>query len=115
LDNLIKRLSSFPNDTVLFIDFLNGLSIKGRLDTIYETDNGLEMDEEGYLEYYACSIKIEKIINQSKKIDEHFKEGNFIEISKYSELLKVYLECFLQAKSAEKCSEIYIGLQQFLH
>jgi hypothetical protein len=92
LDNLIKRLSSFPNGTVLFIDFLNGLSIKGKLDTIYETDNGLEMDEEGYLEYYACSIKIEKIINQSKKIDEHIKEGNFIEISKYSELLRVYLE-----------------------
>lgn len=92
MDNFIKEISSYPNGTSLLIEFLNGLRIKGKLDTIYETDNGLEMDEEGYLEYYACTVEIETIKNHPQEMDKHIKKGNLIEVSIHNELLSVSLD-----------------------
>ncbi len=92
MDKLIEKISSYPNGTSLLIEFLNGLRIKGKLDAIYETDNGLEMDEEGYLEYFACTVEIGTIINHPQEMDNYIKKGNLIEVSSQNEILSVSLD-----------------------
>ena len=51
----------------------------GFIDTLYETNNGLEEDAEGYREYFACAFKVEKIIKNTG--DKSLKQGQLIEIS----------------------------------
>lgn len=42
--------------------------LKWKIDTIYETNNGLDEDDQKYQEYYTCTIKT-------------LNKGGFIEIS----------------------------------
>ena len=52
--------------------------IEARVDTCYETDNGLDDDDPDYEEYHACAMKIVKIIvNKTHKL----KENSLIEIN----------------------------------
>ena len=56
MDKIMQQLSTHPNGTFLRISWDFGkVVIEGTLDTIYETDNGAEMDEEQYQEFYACA------------------------------------------------------------
>ena len=56
MDELLDKLSKYPNGTRLVIELSEETKIIGEIDTICESDNGLDMDEEGYEEYYACII-----------------------------------------------------------
>ena len=49
------------------------LILKGKLDTIYETNNCLEEDNSKYREIFALAFEIDEIINKS--IDVKKKEG----------------------------------------
>ena len=54
MDKMMQQLSTHSNGTFLRISWDFGkVVIEGTLDTIYETDNGAEMDEEQYQEFYA--------------------------------------------------------------
>ncbi|RKJ08256.1 hypothetical protein D7X33_50125, partial [Butyricicoccus sp. 1XD8-22] len=78
-DDFISALNRYPNGTRVVVAWGNNLKVKAELDTIYETDNGLEMEEEGYEEYFACTLKILSIEkNVSKKI---VREGELLELS----------------------------------
>lgn len=61
------------------LEFKDGTVIEAKVDTCYETDNGLDDDDVDYQEYYACAMRIKKII--SEKEDDYYKVGNLIEIS----------------------------------
>ncbi len=43
----------------------NGDIVKAKVDTCFDTDNGLDIDEEGYEEYYACAIEILEILEDN--------------------------------------------------
>lgn len=58
VDEFIKALLRYPNGTKMILEWKNGLRIQGLIDTSYETDNGLELEDEGYEEYYALAVKI---------------------------------------------------------
>ena len=63
---------------IYMITFFDGDVIEAQVDTCYETDNGLDYDNPDYEEYYACAMKIVKIIvDKTQKL----KEGNLIEIN----------------------------------
>lgn len=63
MDKMMQQLSTHPNGTFLRISWDFGkVVIEGTLDTIYETDNGAEMDEEHYQEFYACAVLVKRIV-----------------------------------------------------
>lgn len=77
MENLF--LSIKDNATQIYIlTYSDGDIIEAQVDTCYETDNGLDDDDPDYEEYYACAMKIVKIIvNKTQKL----KEGSLIEIN----------------------------------
>jgi hypothetical protein len=90
MDEFIKVLNHYPNGTKLIIEWKDGLRIKGLLDTIYETDNGLELEDEDYDEYFACALKILSIENNlSGKV---LSENTLLEVSKQNKPSKIFLE-----------------------
>ncbi|MGX1981938.1 hypothetical protein [Thermolongibacillus altinsuensis] len=90
MDKFIKVLNHYPNGTKLIIEWKGGLRIKGLLDTIYETDNGLELEDEDYDEYFACTLKILSIENNP--FGNVLSENNLLEVSKHDKPNKIFLE-----------------------
>lgn len=77
MENLF--LSINDNVTQIYIlTYSEGDIIEAQVDTCYETDNGLDEDDPAYEEYYACAMKIVKIIVDK---NQKFKEGSLIEIN----------------------------------
>lgn len=62
MDEMIRQLSACPNGTPLQISWAGNVVIEGTVDTIYETDNGEEIGEERYQEFYACAVLVEKVV-----------------------------------------------------
>lgn len=91
MDELIRKINKYPNGTKLIIKWKNGIELRGEIDTIYETDNGLEMDEERYQEYYACAFNVLSI-QSSQKEKINIKIGELIEISMQAPPQSVMLE-----------------------
>ena len=80
MDEMMKVISKYANGTWLKVEWENGqLILEGKIDTIYESNNGLEEEDEGYKEFYACAFNVKKVINNSK--DKEFHKGGLIEIS----------------------------------
>lgn len=64
MDEMLEKISRYPNGTFLKISWENGnLIIEGEIDTVYETDNGLDEDDDKYQEFYACTVTVNKVIN----------------------------------------------------
>lgn len=63
MDKMIRKISVYPNGTLLRISWDSGkAAIEGIIDTIYETDNSAEDDEDQYQEFYACAVLVKRII-----------------------------------------------------
>lgn len=80
--DLINTISSYPNKEEFIIEWENGLIFEGTLDTMYETNNGLEEDEPGYKEYFASLFVINKVLahsEESKKLK--LTAGQLYEVS----------------------------------
>lgn len=58
----------------------------GEINTWYESDNGLEEDDELYEEYNAFAVEVHKIINNESRL---FQEGRLYEFSYKNLPLKV--------------------------
>ena len=62
-----------------------------------ETDNGLEPEEEGYVEYYACWVRVAEVIipprtSSAAPTCEEFRVGEGVEISHLNAPLKIEAE-----------------------
>ena len=79
----------------ILIYWKNGLIIRNADGNTgsFETDNGLELDDENYLEYYACVVRIAEVIQEpNETINPHFgeiKAGGYIEVSELNEPIKI--------------------------
>jgi len=91
MDEMIKELNKYPNGTVLTIKWENNLVLKGEIDTIYETDNGLESDSSEYQEFYVCLVMILEILCIPKEGTE-LETDSLIEISMQNPPAEITLE-----------------------
>ncbi|WP_250228379.1 hypothetical protein [Anaeropeptidivorans aminofermentans] len=90
MDELIKAINKYPNGTKLIIKWQNNLEIEGEIDTIFETDNGLDMDDDDYQEFYSCVFGVSNILGSpSERLD--FEVGSLIEISMQNPPLEIKL------------------------
>ncbi|MGW8440959.1 hypothetical protein ACWGXJ_08235 [Paenibacillus sp. S33] len=60
---MIEAIISVPKEE-LTIQWGNGLKIIGTRGTIYETNNGLDEDDNGFIEYDAAVIEVKKIVSK---------------------------------------------------
>lgn len=79
MDELIKAIDKYENGTNLIYEFEDEGKILGETDTIYESDNGLDLDEEGYEEYYVAVVKVISILQHSD-VAKDIKVNSLIEI-----------------------------------
>ena len=80
MDLMMKKIVKYPNGTDLTVFWHNrNLILKGKIDTVYESNNCLDEDDPNYKEFYACTFEIVKIIK--KPIDFEKREGDLVEIS----------------------------------
>lgn len=91
MDEMMKAINQYANGTYLKVEWEKGLVvIDGKIDTIFETNNGFEEEENEYKEYYACVFKVENIIKVPK--DKDYNIGNYIEISVENEPTLITIE-----------------------
>jgi len=79
IGNLFKDISEKPHK-IYILEFNDGSILKVKQDTCYESDNGLEEDDEQYQEYYACAMEIIKVIKDTTP-EKKYKERMLIEIN----------------------------------
>lgn len=79
MKNLFEDISKEPHK-MYRLEYEDGSILEVKQDTCYETDNGMEEDEEEYQEYYACAMKIISII-RNVELSQDFKEGMLIELN----------------------------------
>lgn len=91
MDELLKAINKYPNGTKLIVSWKNGVEIEGEIDTNFETNNMLDMDEEGYQEYYACAFNVLAIKNSSQEQSD-IEIGGLIEISMQDPPLSIMSE-----------------------
>ena len=81
IDSMMDKVIDYPNGTWLRIIWASrGVIVEGSIDTVYETDNGLDMEDSEYDEFYACAIRIEKVIGNLQ--EDNISPGNLMELSK---------------------------------
>jgi hypothetical protein len=79
IGNLFKDISMQPHKEYI-LKFQDGSILEVQQDTCYESDNGLEDDDDEYLEYNACAMKIKKVI-KDETAEKEYKEQMLIEIN----------------------------------
>lgn len=57
---------------------------------MYESNNDFDMEDDEYMEFYACAFRIKKVIKKPK--DKAYKRGSLIEISIENEPTRIILE-----------------------
>lgn len=68
----------------------DGTELIVSFDTCYESDNDLEMDEEGYEEYFSYVFMIEKVLSVSKENAEKYKENTLFELNYHTIPLEMH-------------------------
>lgn len=91
MDELIRAINRYPDGTKLIIKYKINFAIKGEIDTIYETNNEFDENEEGYEEYYACAFNVKSVQGDVPK-EFDVEVGSLIEVSMQKPPLGVYLE-----------------------
>lgn len=87
----MKAISRYSNGTYMKMEWDNGqLVLEGKIDTIYESNNGLEEEDERYKEFYACTFSVENIHNNQENRECHI--GGLVEISMENEPTLIALD-----------------------
>lgn len=64
---------------VYSIQYTDGTEIKAIYDTDFESDNGLDLDEEGYEEYWGVAFELKEIVKEGNSVP--CKVGELFEVN----------------------------------
>src|SRR5699024_9550277 len=87
---LIKTSINYENNS-LMVDWDAGLKAIGELDTVFETNNGVEDNDVRYVQYDAVSFQVNKIIDRHPNKENNIynwllqEKGSLIEITLYED------------------------------
>jgi len=91
MDKLMQVFSMYRCGTKMILRWENGIEIKGKKDTMYESCNFVEEDKEGYREFYACLIEVESAKNY-KDEKQRLQVGTYVEVSMENPPQRINLE-----------------------
>ncbi|MCM2989388.1 hypothetical protein M3580_09100 [Bacillus safensis] len=90
-DSLIDTLIKCEKD-IMEIEWGDGLKIIAKLDTVFETDNGLESNDINFKEYDAAIVKVHHMITLPNKNEQESlynwlveEKNTLIELSLYED------------------------------
>ena len=86
---LFIAINEYPKE-IYTLEYSNGTIIKATVFTCYESNNGLDLDEEGYEEFNECAMRVIEIVTSGK--GNVFQLGELIGIN--------YLEYPLSIKTS---------------
>ena len=86
--SIMSCLSKIDKGNIIELVWNKKIDIFCGIDTFYESDNGLDIDEKEYEEFYACVLKVIKIkhieqnfVKEIKLKDKHLEENELFEIN----------------------------------
>ena len=86
MKNLLEHIHQNPNERYI-LEWLDGTIVEAFVDTCYETDNGLDEEDDAFEEYFACAMMIQSIVSCSKQTS--LAEGQLLEINYHNYPLSI--------------------------
>lgn len=91
MGKLFKMLEE-NNGSRYILSFSSGDIVEAEVDTFYETDNGLELNDPDYEEYNACAMRIVSVIVDKSKT---LVQGKLIEINYHNYPQEIHIDVAL--------------------
>lgn len=90
--SIMNCLSNLDKESIIELVWNKKIDIVCEIDTFYESDNGLDMEEKGYEEFHSCVLKVveikyieQKFVEKIKLKDKQLSKNELFELNYHNE------------------------------